>query len=56
LWEVLIRQVVLGCFGAGVVAVPMYPPLNVQRDVPKILKVIDNCKPRCELLDLHQAL
>lgn len=25
---------------------PMYPPLNVQRDVPKIMKVIENCTPK----------
>lgn len=43
-------QVFLGCLNAGIIAVPLYPPINLTRDVPKIMKVMSNCQPKLILV------
>jgi amino acid adenylation domain-containing protein len=43
-----------GCLYAGIIAVPAYPPLD-ERQVPRLLSVIDNARPALVLTDAMLA-
>ena len=47
----------LGCLRAGVVAVLVYPPAQpLQKSLPKMTKVVDDCQPRLLLIDSDISL
>lgn len=38
--------ILLACMYSGVIGVPQYPPINMERDGPKMLKINENCTPK----------
>ena len=39
--------ILLACMYSGVIGVPQYPPINMERDGPKLQKINENCSPKC---------